>query len=713
MPKFVTPSKLYGDNSFLTMSGTVPNRLTTAPSAAIAIGQQAMGGATAPPADTIGIGSQALWQLTNGATGGSVAIGTSTLYSGSTGGKCVAVGTQALTSCNAIGSVGVGYQAGTASTAIGTFVGYQAGLGVTTGAGNTMVGYLAGTTTTGSDNTMVGYQAGKAVATGTDNTMVGYNAGLVATASTNTAIGASAGAGITTGLGNTCIGYNSGSTVTTTSQNVGIGVGSSPTGGSAIAIGNNAVATAQYNIAIGANTTASNNGCVAIGVDNAGNAASTNVPNEFKFGVAASRYNFPGQLSAALNAGTQKITNLGTPTLAADAATMAYVDSKAGAAVTGTANRITVTGTQIDIAATYVGQASITTVGAITSGEWRVVIGTNNTRLGSLAGAAITTGTDNTHVGYKAGNATTANYSTLLGSQAGAFLSSGSGHTAIGYGASGNGGTSTGQTAVGYLANNTSTASYSTAIGYSALATGAGSVAIGCDSGGSPVSTSVTNEIKLGNVNHTVNIPGALIVAGSAVGGGVSATLFDANTILKADVDNTPLALTVAASTIVGRGAAGGIAALTAAQAKAVLAITPTDVSGFDTQVRTSRLDQMAVPAAAVNLNNQPVNNGNYMSFSLFPPPSGTIRLPVEGTINALHTDGTTTFQVLRATNQGVTIGGRVGFFNVTPANQDTGWTVGSYTPFRAGISSGITASDCANVLSTLITVLKGYGLLG
>jgi hypothetical protein len=44
--------------------------------------------------------------------------------------------------------------------------------------------------------------------------------------------------------------------------------------------------------------------------------------------------------------------------------------SAGGSQYVGTANRITVTGTQIDIAATYVGQASITTVGTVTSGVW-------------------------------------------------------------------------------------------------------------------------------------------------------------------------------------------------------------------------------------------------------------------------------------------------------------------------------------------------------
>ncbi len=48
-------------------------------------------------------------------------------------------------------------------------------------------------------------------------------------------------------------------------------------------------------------------------------------------------------------------------------------------------------------------------------------------------------------------------------------------------------------------------------------------------------------------------------------------TLFDANTILKADTDNTPEALTVAEQRIVGRITSGVIAALTGAQALTIL----------------------------------------------------------------------------------------------------------------------------------------------
>lgn len=61
--------------------------------------------------------------------------------------------------------------------------------------------------------------------------------------------------------------------------------------------------------------------------------------------------------------------------------------------------------------------------------------------------------------------------------------------------------------------------------------------------------------------------------------GYVLETLFDAYSLLYADTDNIPARLTVAASRFVGRKAAGGIAAMTAAEAKTLLAIGITDIS--------------------------------------------------------------------------------------------------------------------------------------
>lgn len=54
---------------------------------------------------------------------------------------------------------------------------------------------------------------------------------------------------------------------------------------------------------------------------------------------------------------------------------------------------------------------------------------------------------------------------------------------------------------------------------------------------------------------------------------------FDANTILIANVNNTPIKLSVAVSTFLGRKAAGNIAAMTVAEAKTLLAIAITDIS--------------------------------------------------------------------------------------------------------------------------------------
>lgn len=83
-----------------------------------------------------------------------------------------------------------------------------------------------------------------------------------------------------------------------------------------------------------------------------------------------------------------------------------------------------------------------------------------------------------------------------------------------------------------------------------------------------------------------------------------------AATIATAAVTNAKLA-TVATGTLKGRSTAGTGAPedLNATQVKTLLAIAPADVGGFDTQVRTSRLDQLAAPTAAVSMNSQRITN--------------------------------------------------------------------------------------------------------
>ena len=75
----------------------------------------------------------------------------------------------------------------------------------------------------------------------------------------------------------------------------------------------------------------------------------------------------------------------------------------------------------------------------------------------------------------------------------------------------------------------------------------------------------------------------------------------------------------LAANSIIGNntGTAATPIALTAAQVKTLLAIAAGDVSGFDAQVRTNRLDQMAAPTAPFTMNNQRIGSLEDPIFSM------------------------------------------------------------------------------------------------
>jgi hypothetical protein len=76
----------------------------------------------------------------------------------------------------------------------------------------------------------------------------------------------------------------------------------------------------------------------------------------------------------------------------------------------------------------------------------------------------------------------------------------------------------------------------------------------------------------------------------TALAGKVASSLYDANTILKADSDDTPAALTMGASTILARLASGGIVAATPAQLRTLLSL----VVGTDVQAHDADLDTYA-----------------------------------------------------------------------------------------------------------------------
>jgi hypothetical protein len=84
------------------------------------------------------------------------------------------------------------------------------------------------------------------------------------------------------------------------------------------------------------------------------------------------------------------------------------------------------------------------------------------------------------------------------------------------------------------------------------------------------------------DANFATTVTNALALK-AAIADVVLKTLFDANSILIADTDNTPAPLVMGASTILARLGAGGIVAATPAQLKTLLAIATGDVSGLGT----------------------------------------------------------------------------------------------------------------------------------
>jgi hypothetical protein len=109
-----------------------------------------------------------------------------------------------------------------------TMVGFEAGLGLTSGADNTYFGWSAGyNNSTGGDNTFIGYGAGYGVSglnAKASNTAVGtYAMYYSTTAGSNVVVGAQAGERMTTGTYNTVLGNNAHQFNQTGTENTAIG----------------------------------------------------------------------------------------------------------------------------------------------------------------------------------------------------------------------------------------------------------------------------------------------------------------------------------------------------------------------------------------------------------------------------------------------------------------------------------------------------------
>lgn len=108
------------------------------------------------------------------------------------------------------------------------------------------------------------------------------------------------------------------------------------------------------------------------------------------------------------------------------------------------------------------------------------------------------------------------------------------------------------------------------------------------------------SDVGLGNADNTSDANKPVSTATqSALDAKVDKSTYDANSILYATTDNTPVALTVAASTVVGRDSSGGIAALTMTQLKTLLALAISDVaslqSALDAKLSLSTYDANSI----------------------------------------------------------------------------------------------------------------------
>jgi hypothetical protein len=196
----------------------------------------------------------------------------------------------------------------------------------------------------------------------------------------------------------------------------------------------------------------------------------------------------------------------------------------------------------------------------------------------------------------------------------------------------------------------------------------------------------------------------------------VAKSLYDANTILKADSDDTPAALAMGASTILARLAAGGIVAATPAQLRTLLSlVVGTDVQAHDADLDTyagitpSAIAQSilaAANAAAVRtllglggLDGKAYVTGKYY-MNIMSGPGGSSSALTNGTLYALP------FMVRAAFTAD-----RIGFFQAANGTATTVHRLGIYNDDGSGrpgtllLDAGSIAGDSGGSVQKDITI--------
>ena len=363
--------------------------------------------------------------------------------------------------------------------------------------GNTILGIEAGdSNTSGTENTNIGYQAGYLNATGTNRVCVGYEAGKNGTANTGVFVGALAGQGSGTNnaSGNVAMGWSALRAVAQGGDNVAIGfqagrsIGSAANRntmlGSFAGYGN----TGNYTVMVGreAGRNNTNTGHISIGYQagfsNTSGTDNTNIGYQAGYSNTVQGYRTTvGFQAGYANTGTQNVfigqrsgsgAGSGEDNAAVGSNTLTVASAGSFNAVVGNLSLQNCTGSNNSTLGYKAGQA--------------VTSGSNNVAIGFQAMDANTDGIDNVAIGYNAlGAATSDNRCTAIGVNALLLQNQtfGPENTAVGYAADDANVTGFQRTCIGAGTGGGATGNNITNLGYAA----------------NPSSSSVSNEITLGN----------------------------------------------------------------------------------------------------------------------------------------------------------------------------------------------------------------------